>query len=67
MMGYDAGLQPGDYRDRNSKGHGISGMCLNHTIQIKKKSSQRVLGTIDQNWVWEIFECQQIWIWVYEV
>ena len=59
-------LQPGDYGDRNSKGHGISGMCLNHTIQIKKKS-QRVLGTIDQNWVWEIFECQQIWIWVYEV
>ena len=50
-MGYDAGLQPGDYGDRNSKGHGISGMCLNHTIQIKKKSSQRVLGTIDQNWV----------------
>ena len=50
MMGYDAGLQPGDYGDRNSKGHGISGMCLNHTIQIKKKS-QRVLGTIDQNWV----------------
>ena len=49
-------LQPGDYGDRNSKGHGISGMCLNHTIQIKKKS-QRVLGTIDQSWVWEIFEC----------
>ena len=61
-------LQPGDYGDRNSKGQGISGkhVCLNHTIQIKKKS-QRVLGTIDQNWVWEIFECQQICIWVYEV
>ena len=51
-------LQPGDYGDRNSKGQGISGkhVCLNHTIQIKKKS-QRVLGTIDQSWVWEIFEC----------
>ena len=61
-------LQPGDYGDRSSKGHGISGMCLNHTIQIKKKSQRvRVLGTIDQNWVWEIFECQQIWILVYEV
>ena len=43
-------LQPGDYGDRSSKEHVISGMCLNHAIQIKKKS-QRVLGTIDQNWV----------------
>ena len=60
-------LQQGGYKRTGIlKDNGISGMCLNHTIQIKKKS-QRVLGTIDQNWVWEIFECQQIWIWVYEV
>lgn len=43
-------LQAGDYWDRNSKGHVISGMCLNHTTQIKKKS-QRVLEAIDQSWV----------------
>ena len=37
-------LQPGDYLDRNSKGHEISGMCLNHTIQIKKKRQRSELG-----------------------
>lgn len=58
-------LQAGDYWDRNSKGHVISGMCLNHTTQIKKKS-QRVLEAIDQSWVWEIFECQQSWFSVYQ-
>ena len=60
-------LQQGGYKRTGIlKDNGISGMCLNHTIQIKKKS-QRVLGTIDQSWVWESFECQQIWFWVYEV